>query len=77
VQVIVATQSPDLLDRDDLDLSSVRAVSMEQGLTVIGEIDGASQPIAGDRLFTLGDLMRGKQLSPETVPGAQATAPEA
>lgn len=77
VQVIVTSQSPDLLDRDDLDVSAVRAVSMEDGLTVIGEVDRASQQIVRDKLYTLGELMRGNQLSPEPAPRAQATEPEA
>ncbi len=65
VQVVVTIQSPDLLDRDDLDVSAVRAVSMEDGVTVIGEVDQASRQIVRDKLYTLGELMRGNQLSPE------------
>jgi predicted ATPase len=68
VQVVVTTQSPDLLDRDDLDASAVRAVNMQDGVTVIGEIDGASQQIVEDKLYTLGELMRGNQLVPEAAP---------
>ena len=67
VQVIAATQSADLLDREDLDTSIVRAVTMQDGLTVIGEVDDASREIAEKRLHTLGELMRGDQLSPKTV----------
>jgi predicted ATPase len=77
VQVIVATQSPDLLDRDDLDVSAVRAVAMDHGLTVIGEIDQASQHIVRDGLYTVGELMRSGQLSPEPSPGAQVPEPGA
>jgi predicted ATPase len=61
VQVIATSQSPDLLDRDDLDVSMVRAVSMTHGLTAIGEIDKASRRIVKDGLYTLGELMRGNQ----------------
>ena len=74
-QVIVTTQSPDLLDREDLDASIARAVSMNHGLTVIGKVDRASQRIISDGLCTLGELMRGSQLSPE--PRARATRPQA
>lgn len=77
VQVVVTTQSPDLLDRDDLDVSAVRAVSMEDGMTVIGEIDGASRQIVKNKLYTLGELMRGNQLVPEPSPGGQVTEAEA
>jgi len=66
VQVIAATQSADLLDREDLDASLVRAVTMRDGLTIIGEIDDASREIAGKKLHTLGELMRGDQFVPKT-----------
>lgn len=69
VQVLATTQSPDLLDREDLDVSIIRAVSMEEGLTVIGEVDEPSRRIAEDKLYTLGELMRGKQISPQRPPG--------
>jgi predicted ATPase len=65
VQVIATSQSPDLLDRDDLDVNAVRAVSMTHGLTTIGEIDEPSRRIVKDKLYTLGELMRGNQISPE------------
>ena len=68
VQVVATTQSPDLLDRDDLDVAAVRAVSMEQGLTTIGEVDEASRSIVKDKLYTLGELMRGNQISPSNAP---------
>jgi predicted ATPase len=72
VQVIVTSQSPDLLDRDDLDLSAVRAVSMRDGVTAIGDIDQASRRIVKDKLYTLGELMRSSQISPEQAGDAQA-----
>lgn len=65
VQVIATSQSPDLLDRDDLDVSAVRAVSLDHGLTIIGEVDAASRQITSDKLYTLGELMRSNQLRPE------------
>jgi predicted ATPase len=43
VQVIVTSQSSDLLDREDLDV--IRPVEMRDGLTYIGEVDDASQEI--------------------------------
>jgi hypothetical protein len=43
----------------------VRAVSMEHGLTMIGDVDDASQRIVKDKLSTVGELMRGNQLSPD------------
>jgi predicted ATPase len=76
VQVVLTTQSPDLLDRDDLDVSAVRAVSMEDGVTRIGEIDRASRQIVSEGLYTLGELMRGNQLSPADPSGSQDAEPE-
>jgi len=65
VQVIATSQSADLLDREDLDVSSIRPVAMRDGLTIIGEVDDASREIAKEKLFTLGELMRSNQLSPQ------------
>ena len=68
VQVVATSQSADLLDREDLDLTSVRSVTMEQGLTVIGNVDSASREIVEKRLHTLGELMRGNQVTPDPAP---------
>jgi predicted ATPase len=65
VQVLATSQSADLLDRDDLDASIIRPVTMRDGLTIIGEVDDASREIAEKKLFTLGELMRGNQLAPQ------------
>jgi predicted ATPase len=74
VQVIATSQSADLLDREDLDPSLIRPVAMQDGLTVIGEVDDASREIVKQKLFTLGELMRSNQLAPrpahEGTPGA-------
>jgi hypothetical protein len=55
---------PNGSDREDLDVSAIRPVAMRDGLTVIGEVDDASREIADEKLYTLGELMRGNQLSP-------------
>lgn len=73
VQVVATSQSADLLDREDLDLASVRPVTMERGRTVIGNVDSASRQIVEKRLHTLGELMRGNQVTPESAPTDQAT----
>lgn len=72
VQVIVTTQSADLLDRDDLDISAVRAVLMDHGLTTIGAVDEASTRIVQEKLYTLGELMRSNQLVPESASEARS-----
>ncbi len=73
VQVVATSQSADLLDREDLDLASVRPVTMEQGVTVIGNVDSASRQIVEKRLHTLGELMRGNQVAPDSAPTGQLT----
>jgi predicted ATPase len=65
VQVIATSQSAELLDREDLDISMIRPVTMEGGVTFIGEVDSISREIAEEKLYTLGELMRRNQLSPE------------
>ena len=65
VQIVSTTQSPDLLDRDDLDVQAVRVANVSRGTTIIGEIDGPSRQIVGKRLATVGQLLRGNQLTPE------------
>lgn len=64
VQVLATSQSADLLDREDLNVSFIRPVTMRDGLTVIGEVDDASREIVEKKLYTLGELMRGNQLTP-------------
>lgn len=66
VQVIATTQSADLLDRDDLDPQVVRVAALRRGATIIGEIDDPSRRIIGDKLATIGQLLRGDQLAPQT-----------
>lgn len=65
VQVVITTQSAELLDRDDVDPASVRIVAMENGVTVVGEIDGVSRTLLEEGHATLGELLRDGQLRPE------------
>ena len=74
VQIVATSQSADLLDREDLDVSVIRPVAMRDGLTFIGEVDDASREIAERKLYTLGELMRGNQLSPLPSDGADGVA---
>lgn len=43
---------------------------MEDGVTLIGDVDQASRQIVKDKLYTLGELMRTNQLPPEPAPHA-------
>ncbi len=71
---VVTSQSADLLDRDDLDPSIIRAVASEEGLTVIGEVNTASLRALRERRFTAGELLRAGQISPE-LPATTNSAP--
>jgi hypothetical protein len=51
-------------------------VSMKHGLTAIGEVDDASRSIVKDKLYTLGELMRGNQISPSNAPNGRTAHPE-
>ena len=55
-------------------MSVIRPVDMRDGLTVIGEVDDASQAIVRQKLYTLGELMRGNQLSPAPSNGGDIEA---
>ncbi|MHA5047166.1 AAA family ATPase [Streptomyces sp. SD15] len=67
VQVIVATQSGDLLDRDEFDPDWVRTVAVVDGATVIGPISDVARRVLDKGLDTIGGLMRGDQLAPGEV----------
>ncbi|MFF1688619.1 MULTISPECIES: AAA family ATPase [unclassified Streptomyces] len=67
VQVIVATQSGDLLDRDEFDPDWVRTVAVIDGTTVIEPVGDAARRVLDKGLDTMGGLMRGDQLTPGEV----------
>ena len=63
-QVLVATHSPDLLDRKDVPSDAILAVHMEAGETQIGPIVESSRQLLQDRLMSAGDLLRQSRLTP-------------
>jgi predicted ATPase len=81
-QVLVATQSSDLLDDKDINTDSILAVSADRGQTKVGPIDEASRSVLRKRLYTVGELLRIGQLGPEASQcppngTAQPAVPEA
>lgn len=71
VQVLATTQSAELFDRKEADLSAIRMVAAEHGVTVIGEVDPVSRSIVADGLATTAELLRSDQLRPVVQPPAQ------
>jgi predicted ATPase len=69
-QVIVTTQSPDLLDNKELNPETILAVTAAQGRTEIGRLDEACRDVLARGRLTAGELLRIGQLAPE-VPAGQ------
>ena len=66
VQVLATSQSAELFDRKEADLSAIRVVTARDGVTVIGPVDEVSRSIVTDGLATVGELLRSNQLEPQT-----------
>jgi predicted ATPase len=75
-QVIVTTQSSDLLDKREVPLESVLVVRADQGVTTIGPLDEAGQSVVRQRLYSIGELLRIGQVRPESLT-PNAPSPEA
>jgi predicted ATPase len=67
-QVIVTTQSSDLLDKRDIPPDSLLVVGAEQGVTRIGPLDEACRSVLNRRLYTLGELLRIGQVARHAPP---------
>jgi predicted ATPase len=68
-QVIVTSQSSDLLDSECARPEHVRVVSNVDGATQVGEIDASGRAILEKGLMTLAELHRSGQMRPETTAG--------
>ena len=75
-QVIVTSQSSDLLDNEYARPEHLRVVSNVDGATRVGEIDASGRAILNKGLMTLAELHRSGQLRPDTV-GHERDAGEA
>ena len=69
-QVIVTSQSSDLLDSEYARLEHVRAVANVDGVTHIGAVDAAGQAIVEKGLMSISELHRSGQMRPEQVDAA-------
>ncbi len=63
-QVLVTSHSSELLDRDDVDVDTLLAVSADNGTTMIGPINDRQKEVLRKRLGTAGELLRSNHLSP-------------
>lgn len=72
-QIIVTSHSPDLLDDERIDDTSILAVVAEQGTTKIGPLHEAGRSAMRDRLYTAGELLRLDQMVPD-LKAIEATA---
>jgi predicted ATPase len=66
-QVIVASHSPELLDRKDININSLLIVNSINGETIIGPMGKGAQSILKERICTAGELLRQNQLEPDTA----------
>jgi predicted ATPase len=64
-QILLTTQSADMLDNPTIRPENVRVVQMIDGQTVIAPVDEASIEIVRQKLDTLGGLERQNQLEPD------------
>ena len=65
VQVIVTSHSPDLLDTSEITTDSILAVTSNGDVTTIGPVDEAGRSALRSRLYTVGELLRLDQLTPD------------
>ena len=63
-QVLVTSHSSELLDRDEVDVDTLLAVSADNGTTMIGPINDRQKEVLRKRLGTAGELLRTNHLSP-------------
>jgi predicted ATPase len=77
VQVLATTQSAELFDRKEADLSTLRMVEAEDGVSVIGPVDSVSVRIVADGLATVGELLRSDQMRPEPPSPGEGSEPAA
>lgn len=72
-QVIVTSQSSDLLDSDYTRLEHIRVVANVAGVTKIGEVDAAGKSTVEKGLMTISELHRSGQMRPS---GATSPPPD-
>lgn len=70
-QILVTTQSPDLISRFNVD--ELRVVERAGSVTEIGPVDETQRKVIEEQLFSAGDLLRIEGLRREPVVGAEGS----
>ena len=70
-QIVVSTQSSDLLDGEDIPAESITAFAAQNGQSRIGRVDRVGRNLLREKQFTPGELLRADQLRPD--PGDAAS----
>jgi len=65
-QVVVTTHSPELLDHRSIEPENIVSVDIEDGETLLAPCDPASVNVIKSDLYTAGELLRTRQLQPDT-----------
>ncbi len=66
VQVILTTHSPDLLDYSKFTDENLRAVEWNRGTSIIARVDPGSRSAIREGLYSAGELLRMRQLEPDS-----------
>jgi predicted ATPase len=72
-QVVATTHSTSLLDSDDFDVGRLRVVMLKDGRTTIGPVDSVNRSILEQALYTVGELLKMRQLRPEETDNDRST----
>lgn len=64
-QLLLTTHSPDLLDHPGINVDSVVAVQSSRGTTKLGPVDNQARAAVQENLYSVGDLLRLSQVSPD------------
>ncbi|MFT8636586.1 MAG: AAA family ATPase [Pseudoclavibacter sp.] len=72
-QLILTTHSPDLLDHPDLDGTHIIAVQSQRGATEMGPLDHASREAVRKNLYSVGELLRLEQITPDLFSSSETS----
>ncbi|MGO9122567.1 MAG: AAA family ATPase [Desulfomonilaceae bacterium] len=65
-QVLLTTQSPEVLDQKELGDSQIRMLYLEKGQTVIAPLSDSSRDVIRERLYSPGELLKMNEIGPDS-----------